>query len=153
MTDEELADNYLSNPSRMDLSKILKNCTKSEYRIRKVQNTLALGPVHKFCSMMDQSRGMFVSDFVADPKSTLETFNSLSVTPAALLAVIARELKDAFKDINAIKLSVAETVDVTGTINVQDTATVITGGFRRHVLGKNGHRYGPKVNGSAEHVG
>jgi hypothetical protein len=44
--------------------------------------------------------------------------------------VIARELKDAFKDINAIKLSVAETVDVTGTINVQDTATVcITGGF------------------------
>jgi hypothetical protein len=40
---------------------------------------------------------MFVSDFVADPKSTLETFNSLSVTPAALLAVIARELKDAFK--------------------------------------------------------
>jgi hypothetical protein len=67
---------------------------------------------------------MFVSDFVADPKSTLETFNSLSVTPAALLAVIARELKDAFKDINAIKLSVAETVDVTGTINVQDTAGV-----------------------------
>jgi hypothetical protein len=48
---------------------------------------------------------MFVSDFVADPKSTLETFNSLSVTPAALLAVIARELKDAFKDINAIKRS------------------------------------------------
>jgi hypothetical protein len=40
---------------------------------------------------------MFGSGLVSDPKTTLETFNNLSVTPAALLAVITRELKDAFK--------------------------------------------------------
>jgi hypothetical protein len=43
---------------------------------------------------------MFGSGLVSDPKTTLETFNNLSVTPAALLAVITRELKDAFKNVS-----------------------------------------------------
>jgi hypothetical protein len=68
----------------LDLSKI-----KELYKVRisypQVQNTL-LGPSAQILFDDGSNPGMFVSDFVADPKSTLETFNSLSVTPAALLA-------------------------------------------------------------------
>jgi hypothetical protein len=58
---------------------------------------------------------MFGSGLVSDPKTTLETFNNLSVTPAALLAVITRELKDAFKNVSVTTLEASGDVAIVGT--------------------------------------
>jgi hypothetical protein len=62
--------------------------TEPKYRVTEVTNTLSLGPNAQILFDDGSSLlGMFGSGLVSDPKTTLETFNNLSVTPAALLAV------------------------------------------------------------------
>jgi hypothetical protein len=81
-----------------------------------VTNTLSLGPNAQILFDDGSSLlGMFGSGLVSDPKTTLETFNNLSVTPAALLAVITRELKDAFKNVSVTTLEASGDVAIVGT--------------------------------------
>jgi hypothetical protein len=80
-----------------------------------VTNTLSLGPNAQILFDDGSSLlGMFGSGLVSDPKTTLETFNNLSVTPAALLAVITRELKDAFKNVSVTTLKLPGRCDRRG---------------------------------------
>jgi cytoskeletal protein CcmA (bactofilin family) len=128
MTDEELADNYLSNPSRIGSVSDLTRAVQSQSIVStEVTNTLSLGPNAQILFDDGSSLlGMFGSGLVSDPKTTLETFNNLSVTPAALLAVITRELKDAFKNVSVTTLEASGDVAIVGDMDVRGATTLET---------------------------
>jgi hypothetical protein len=53
MTDEELADNYLSNPSRIGSVSDLASRTEPKYRPQRLPIRCHWDPMHRFYSMMD----------------------------------------------------------------------------------------------------
>jgi cytoskeletal protein CcmA (bactofilin family) len=137
MTDEELADNYLSNPSRIGSVSDLTRAVQSQSIVStEVTNTLSLGPNAQILFDDGSSLlGMFGSGLVSDPKTTLETFNNLSVTPAALLAVITRELKDAFKNVSVTTLEASGDVAIVGDMDVRATTLETEVNTDAHILG------------------
>lgn len=128
LTDEELADDYLANPGRIGSVTDLKRAVQSQNIVSaEVDNTLSIAQGAQI--LFDDGsniRGIFSSPLVTDPGSSLETLNNLVVTPAALLAVVTREIAQTLADLNAGKVVISETLDVGGTVTVGEGIVVDT---------------------------